>query len=53
MRHHPDEPVATIHDAILCRLSFALMAQQIIRDAFRRFGVSPNVKIEGLERIKQ
>lgn len=48
MRHHPDEPVATIHDALLCRQSFAIAAQEIMRDAFRRFGVSPKVKIENL-----
>lgn len=48
MRYHPDEPVATIHDAILCRQSFATTGQQIIRDAFRRFGVSPNVNIDNL-----
>jgi hypothetical protein len=48
MRHHPEEPVATIHDAILCRQSFAPTAQQIIKNTFKQFGVSPTVKIENL-----
>ena len=50
MQHHPDEPVATIHDALLCRQSFAATAQQIIKSQFERFGVSPTVKIENIER---
>jgi len=48
MQHHPDVPVATIHDAILCRQSFAPTAQQIIKSQFERFGVSPRVIIENL-----
>jgi len=51
MQNHPDEPVATIHDAILCRQTFSKTAQQIIKTQFERFGVSPSVKIENLERI--
>jgi len=53
MCHHPDEPVATIHDAILCRQSFAPTVQQIIKNQFDRFGVLPTVKIENLKRIEK
>jgi hypothetical protein len=48
MQHHTDEPVATIHDAVLCRQAFAQTVQQIIKAQFERFGMSPAVKIEHL-----
>ena len=50
MQHHADEPVATIHDAVICRQSFAPTVQQIIKTQFEWFGVSPTVKIENIER---
>lgn len=48
MQHHSDEPVATIHDAVLCRQVFAPTVQKIIKAKFERFGVFPTVKIEHL-----
>ncbi|WP_149752944.1 hypothetical protein [Rubripirellula obstinata] len=45
-KHHPDEPVQPIHDALMVRPAFADDAAHIIRDQFNRIGLNPRVKID-------
>ena len=42
--HHPDEPVLTIHDALVVRESFAEQAERAIARGFERHGVTPTVE---------
>ena len=49
LNEHPDEPVQPIHDALLCKTTFAPTAKSIIAEQFERIGLHPQIKIEPCE----
>ena len=43
---HPDQPVFTIHDSILCLPDHLEIVKKVVLDEFKRFGVSPTLRKE-------
>ena len=43
---HPDEPVFTIHDSILCLPDHLATVKKVVSDEFQRFGVRPTLRKE-------
>ncbi len=44
----PNEPIGTIHDAIVCKTAFAQMAEEHLIAVFQEIGLNPSVKKERL-----
>lgn len=45
-REHPDDPVYTIHDSILCLPSHLNVVKEVIAEEFNRLGVHPTLREE-------
>jgi hypothetical protein len=46
MTYHPEIPVLTIHDSVMCPVRHVATVERIIRSEFERLGVRPALKIE-------
>lgn len=49
MDHHPEIPILTIHDSVLCPRQHLEVVERIMLEEFARLGVRPTLKVESGE----